>query len=276
MIAVCISGQTRSYNNHNEQFHKDMELLFGDFGYHLYGHTWDDQPAPKDRDLFQTVISTNQNDIWENIAKGNNVKHSPNGIFGAMVHDADWLNNPEYQAILDGAGDMQKFMKDIVTGLYSAIVSNWHAMSIVQGNYSGYVKFRWDSAFNCANPEQFDIDVWKETIKTFLSGPSKKQSESSVLANGQMICRADGTVFVNDMMFTFTPDAYQKVVGKNIYDCIREMNNDNLLKVHSHELWTTYLRHRLIDLHSMAHENPIGFNHEPKGQNKSFNKKWNI
>ncbi len=270
-LAICASGQTRIHNEQREQFYESLEALFGEHKYHLFGHTWDDQELPND---VENIVVTDQNDVWENIVRNPNEPKTGNGWFGAMIYDKRWLDNPEYNAVLDGEGDMHAFVKKIIIGLYSALVSNWHAVNLPQSSetvFDCYFKIRWDLILS----GEFNKQIWRDNLNRFIDG-GKMFPPKRVMTHGNTIIRPEGSAYVNDLIFAFNNKAADAINNNNIYDSLLEMNEAGILKYHTHDLWTTYFKHLGINIVVGYPTEPVSMNRGSFEPGKSFNKEWYI
>jgi hypothetical protein len=279
-LAICITGQTRSYEEYKEAFHNDMETLFGDYEYHLYAHTWDDQILPIDQTPFTQIETTDQTDIWTRLCE-----EDP---FSAMRMTAGIRNSQEYKNALAGKGDMVELMKTITMGTYAQIVSTYQAMNMAPIGYDGYVKFRWDISHQDQSSAGM-IQQWKEVFNKFITKSHPQQhltnTDANVLIAGNVIVKSNSTglkahaaTYIQDMMLTFSPAAHTKMIENNIHMTINDMAWKRLLGVHSsHELWSVYFKYLDIAMISSPFDNIIGFNNAGViDHHLKTNKKWNL
>ena len=277
-LAICITGQIRSYEKNKETFHDDMKLLFGDYEYDLYAHTWFDQILPIDQTPFTEIKTTDQNYIWYRLREEN--------PFSAMLMTAGIRNSKEYKNALAGEGDMVELMKTITMGTYAQLVSTFEAMNMAPRGYDGYVKFRWD--ISCRfNPGRADmIQQWKEYLNKFITKAQYlTNTDANVLISGDMIRKSNPTgikahsaIYIQDLMLIFSPAAHTKIVQENIHMTINDMAWKRLLGVHSsHELWTVYFEYLDIAMRTCPFD-VVGWDKDEAPCERLFktNKKWDI
>lgn len=269
-IAICLTGQMRSFREQEQRFYKQMETLFGDTDYDLYGHTWSDQELPNHEDKFTNISVTNQNDIWQRIAECN--------PFAAMIVTKQIKESPEFQSAINGTGDMYSLMKLVITGLYAQIVSTWECLNAIRVHgkqYDSYIKLRWDGGVqDMDEPGPWPkIDLWKQDLFRAIE---KHKGIAQPMALLQQ--HNDGSRWIPDFMFNFNQSAYEKLISKNIFMCINEMGEQHRLNNHSHDLWEDYLTFNEIKFESMTAECVIGFNSggPENSVTPKTNKKWGI
>ena len=110
-IAICVSGQTRHFNDapqYTDDFYKILDL-FSDYDYDLFGHTWADQEDPHDAVLnkFVEYRSDNQEVIWDTINNPDVYRDLNNRPMWPQFFttEKDWHLKPEYQDMLNGISD---------------------------------------------------------------------------------------------------------------------------------------------------------------------------
>lgn len=265
-IAICLTGQMRNFREQEQTFHNQMETLFGDTDYDLYGHTWSDQELPNHGDKFTKISVTNQNDIWQRIAEWN--------PFAAMIVTDQIKQSTEFLAAINGTGDMHSLMKLVITGLYAQIVSTWECLNGVSHagkQYDSYIKLRWDSGIQDYSSTY--IDLWKQDLFRAIEKHKETPQPIALLQHND-----SGHRWIPDIMFNFNPSAYKKLISKNIFMCINEMGEQHRLNNHSHDLWEDYITFNEIKFESMSAVSIIGFNDSgpDNGGTIKTNKKWGI
>ena len=276
-LAICITGEMRSYEKYKETFHNDMETLFGDYEYDLYAHTWHSESLPIDRSPFTETKSTDQTNIWTRLCE-----EDP---FSAICMTSAIRNSQEYKNALAGEGNMVELMKTITMGTYAQLVSTYEAMNMAPCGYDGYVKFRWD--ISCRyNPGKADmIQQWKEHFNKFITEPQTlTNTDANVLIAGDVIVKSNPTglkahaaTYIQDLMLTFSPAAHTKMLENNIHMTINDMAWKRLLGVHhSHELWCLYFEYLGIAIISSPYD-IVGWNEDNRDfEHLKTNKKWEI
>lgn len=277
-IAICITGQLRSYEKYKETFHNDMEILFGEYDYHLYGHTWHSESLPIDKSPFKEVKSTDQTNIWTRLCE-----EDP---FSAICMTAGIRNSQEYKNALAGKGDMAELMKTITMGTYAQLVSTYEAMAMAPAGYDAYIKFRWDISCRYNEGKADVIQRWKEHFYKFITEPQiLTNTDANVLIVGNVIVKANtsgvkphAATYVQDLMLTFSPAAHAKMVENNIHMTINDMAWKRLLGVHhSHELWAVYFEYMNIAILSSPYVDLVGWNEDNRDfEHLKTNKKWEL
>ena len=162
-IALCWTGQTRTYNNpiSGDHIRKSHTEIFKDCDVYHYGHTWNDCDPPIDRDKFIFFKSQDQSVIDEFVTKEEMplrfiVKES-------WYSRSDWKNMSPKERVLHTLS-MQK-------AIYGQIWSFLECYKSIP-DYSQYdfiVKTRWDTGYNFYdNTPVWPVDTTKKSIINYL------------------------------------------------------------------------------------------------------------
>ena len=167
-IAICVSGQTRHFNE-NPQYIDDLNSileLFDEFEYDLYGHTWADQEDPKQEvlDRFTAYESEDQRIIWDEII---NLMYVDSSQTPAKYHqffqiDDDWKHKKEFMDMLHGKSDQNylKFCKERINGTIGQVWSAHRSFQLMiphmkTKSYQAVVRLRWDLMIKNYHGEEF-------------------------------------------------------------------------------------------------------------------------
>ena len=188
-IAICVSGQTRHFNEeveYTDDFNKILSL-FDEYDYDLFGHTWSDQedPHPEVLNRFTEYRSDPQSIIWDTItnpvANIMNPQHKHHWTEVLQMR-REWMQKPEYLDILNGKSDKSfiDFAKERINGglgqtwsahesflLTQKDILTSNARKSVDNDYKFVVKIRWDSMINLYHGHEYTqklIDRFKENV----------------------------------------------------------------------------------------------------------------
>ncbi len=156
-IAITVSGQTRTHNQIEDQWYSDIEEVFGDFDYDIFGHTWMDQEMPNSKNKFQMMESNDQSMIDTWVSK-NLLTH---GYTNPM-----WANDPDWNSKIDNGGARQHIL-DSSRAAYGQYVSAhlcWDNMAHVAHEYDLIVRYRWDAGIRRNNSDATKSD-WEPKVK---------------------------------------------------------------------------------------------------------------
>lgn len=233
-IAICISGQTRTHNTREDQFHRGLEILFGsEFDYDLYAHTWDDQVLPTQAHRYTVLKTTDQSLLWKHmISKGN--------PFSAMFLTEKLQNTPEYQSAISGESSLVHLMEKCITGIYSQLVGNWHAFDSITEpeKYCAFVRFRWDVTVKLSPPDP--VTVMRKITPEYLK-LIQENSQIPIAIVNPMTDRD----FYNDVCIVFTPPFASRLMNTNIYKIIDDMTNHrpDIQNNSAHLLWENLFKY---------------------------------
>lgn len=238
-IAICISGQTRGYNQNITEFQNLLDELFLDFDYDLYGHTWDDCELPKNAKDFKNLLVTDQEEIW---------KFSKNHFFDIVPHRSEWNENSEYIKALEGKTSLVELCKKLTKNAFGQFWSAYHSFNIVDKtqNYSLIVRMRWDNtlAFEIGEiNRQSKIENFRKTLLDFKLSKNRFSgfhSQTDVLVTNEILFDNNG-LFFNDVFFILKSASLEKILNNSIdYSILNiyQMSDDRKT---AHHLWSKYL-----------------------------------
>ena len=229
-LAICISGQTRIHNSVEDEFHHGLKALFGsEFDYDLYAHTWNDQVLPTQAHRYTVLRTTDQSQLWKHMVSQGNP-------FSAMILTEKLQNTPEYHTAISGESSLVNLMEKCITGIYSQLVSAWHAFDSVNEpeKYSAFVRFRWD--ITARHPDWDNVEFAKN-VRSLVESNSLQSTAIAVPLNHGL--------FMGDMCIGFTPQLYQRLVDEHIHNIIHNMTNHKpeLQLESSHRLWENLIKY---------------------------------
>lgn len=275
-IAICVTGQIRHFNKHEDRFYEGLDYVFEDmFDYDLYGHTWSDQVLPN-TSKFQETSVTNQQDFWKYLVEDGDP-------FGAMMITNEVRNHVDYQNAIRGKGNLLDVMEKVTTGRWAQILTTHHAFSVIPSNkideYSAFVKWRWDITAG----EQSDKTLLPKWQKQYydLVMDCDKNNKNAVITNPSDKPSPSGVKIFEDLMLTFSRIAYRNFVDRSANITIAHMMESGYGNDHSHELWkqlSLYLGAETLEIKDI---NPIMFLgneylNEQVGPNAKSNKQWGV
>lgn len=215
-IAICVSGQTRHFNEnpqYTNDFYEILEL-FEDYDCDLFGHNWADQEDPHNevKQKFKEYRSEDQEIIWKDIISLNNP------TWDQFFHtNKEWYDKPEYMDILNGKSDVSyiDFAKERIKGtvgqVWSAHKSFLLAYPYFKPNkYVAVIKLRWDLMIKRFEGENW-VNTNKERFKTVLANWINQE----IGFNSTCLCADDfifnnGMPYANDHMFAFSGTQFIK------------------------------------------------------------------
>lgn len=234
-IAICVSGQTRNHNTYSSRWLEDINHLFADYEYDLYGHTWVGQPKPvtsRFREPFKGLCFDDQTIIDDWVKRD----HITNGFY-----DKAWSDNPEWKNIVK---DGKAFDHILATSrmAYGQFVSTFLCMQQVKGDYDAVVRYRWDIGLRDRN-----ISRLQEDIELFVGNRSKHFSElvhrdpDATMPNEIAYAGSWADVMVSYPFIDnqYVPD-YMFVFDKKILDIVKSIQWPDILidKPQAHSGWT--------------------------------------
>lgn len=266
-IAICVSGQTRGFNDRSDRFYENIDHIFQDFDYDLFGHTWNDQEIDQSHyNIFNEIIKTPQEEIWKEIQNIN-----PFAFF--LLTDKIIASN-EYKLAMSGQGNLADLMNEIITGCYAQLVSGHQAISLAPpGEYHAYVKYRWDIAKSI---DTIDLTGWHKQFYEWVINSNNRNAilEQHDYATVQM-------KLFYDMMITFSTEA-QKVIKSRTWelmldDMLINPKHPRLIPESSHHLWENFCTHIESEVSRMPAQTCFGFAFDTsKMQDSKTNKKWGL
>ncbi len=142
-IAIVFSGQTRGYNDIPKiwesyqsleqklyETYPDLETI------DYYGHTWDDQPLPFNKDDFVDVVVSSQSEIddWVNEDFFSRAYQNP--------HNEEWQDFRKQ--LFDDPHKVLNRMLYNSRAAYGQIFSFFHSIAHISHDYDAYFRTRWD------------------------------------------------------------------------------------------------------------------------------------
>lgn len=263
-IAICISGQTRDYNQNIEKYRDMLDILFSDFEYDIYGHTWDDCAEPVNADEFKRFLMTDQDEIWNFVKKD---------LFRLVPFRAEWIESQEYSAALENDTGFVQLCKRISNGAFGQFWSAYLCLNQIENidEYSFIVRMRWDNYLTLDNE-----DIIAGFKKRLLDFKNKKNMDSDFCSTGgvllmnEMLVDKTG-VFFNDVFFILNTASAKKIINNSIDYAILDIYNKTSKRPTAHHLWYEYLVNICNCTLSNGLANVVGINSSylPKE-----NKKW--
>lgn len=266
-IAICVSGQTRGFNDRSDRFYESIDDIFQDFDYDLFGHTWTDQEIDQSHyDIFKQIIKTPQEEIWKELNK------RPLNPFSFFLLTDEIRDSAEYQLAMSGQGNLADLMNQVITGCYSQLVSGAQAISLAPlGEYQAYVKYRWDIS---KTVDDIDLVEWR---KQFYEWVINNNNRNAVLE--QYDCHSVQRTLFYDMMITFSTEARGKfrTWPMLLDDMFINPKYSRLIPESSHDLWKNFCTHIESEVSIMTTQVPFGFAYDPVLVHPhKTNKKWGI
>jgi len=220
-IAICVSGQTRHFNNNQKYTDDFYEILglFDEYDYDLFGHTWADQSNPHGevKQRFKAYKREDQETIWDTIInlKHTDGKYVPHWEQFIRTRE-EWFEKPEYMDILNGKSDISyiDFAKERIKGTIGQVWSAHQSFLLTKpyfetNNYTMVVKLRWDLMIKYFNGHDWVNDN-KKRFKTMLHDWANREVDFVNLHNHPTCLCADdcfmtyqSTPYSNDHMFVF-------------------------------------------------------------------------
>lgn len=230
-IAICFSGQTRDYELYKDKILDDIDQLFGDHVYDLYGHTWTDCEVPSNIDDFKKFVQTDQNEISKWVKEDITT-------FGTFYNS--WNDYPEYVDIINGNGDYFQFICKMSKGRLGQTVSAHKCFSLVPPNvYDIIVRYRWDILIN-PDIYMYGKDRAIDDFKVALSHFKHVGYDIAVPTHLRYCLGAAGNVTIPDLFFIMTKECHSYVYNMDIKKIHRSINQVNLS---AHSLWGEVLAH---------------------------------
>jgi len=256
-IAICISGETRSWDNDpsiNLAYYVSCLEKSG-HEVDVVGHTWSHCTPPSEEHVkFKKLIIEDQVVIdnwvledWVNRLTFNNelcelfnYDHNDHAGFD--------LTNIEYDRL---SSDTINKILQYCRASYGQQVSGWKSFQLADDAYDMYIRWRWDLIFTIDNILMSDykniIDFYvpyiDQIITSFHSLTFSTTDNLHVLFGGNTIIHSRDKSCVDDLFFAFTSVAKQKIDAVDIFDGIDKcfdinIGPQNLNKPTYHNLWT--------------------------------------
>jgi hypothetical protein len=295
-IAICVSGQTRHFNDapqYTDDFYKILDL-FSDYDYDLFGHTWADQEDPHDAVLnkFVEYRSDNQEVIWDTINNPNVYRDLNNRPMWPQFFttEKDWHLKPEYQDMLNGISDTSyiDFAKARINGSIGQIWSAMESFLLTKNHwdsnrYMFVVRLRWDSTLDSIDESQ--IKQFKEILWQWAAGEGKfsQQNPFGAIHKAQCLTTVDcvmgqGAFYTNDMIYVFKGHAFLRQILsttaiRTFEQILSQKPIDNPFMSSAHQLWAEWL----INLGLlMSPQLPDFIRVNGPGDDNKPNKKWRM
>ena len=273
-IAVCISGQLRSYNSSQYKIIDAINYLFPEDQYDVdfYGHTWTDQEKPENLSIFKGFIQEDQNNIWE-FAKPN--------LHEYIAYRSEWWDQQEYKDILNNEGNLVGFYKNILKGGLAQVWSHHQCVKQIENvfNYRSIIRCRWDGMLTNLDyykePNDHELNYAKDIIHNFISKqPTETMNTFKInaLCNHALLTTATANAFIDDHFFVMKPVPGMTYTIEKIINEMSKQHDHNTYPV-SHEGWVTYCTVMGINLAAYL---PEVLQYNAKGVGPKPNKKWNI
>ena len=271
-IAICVSGQTRHFNDdplYTEDFNKILSL-FDEYDYDLFGHTWADHKDPHDEVLsrFKEYRSDPQSIIWDEITGPGSIGNGQDSMHWKyfLPFTDKWMEHTDYRDMLNGTSDTSfiDFAKDRIYGAIGQVWSAHESFLLTKNhfatnNYEFVVKIRWDDMINLYHGHDFikeQIDKFKQVVYNwsnrhphFSNNPgNESQLYPSCLCADDLILNSFGGIpYANDHIYlirgitlkenilTFTP--YELFKNMLVEPAGRMLHNIPT----AHTLWMVWL-----------------------------------
>lgn len=267
-IAICVSGQTRGFNDRSDRFYESMDHIFQNVDYDLFGHTWTDQELDQSHyNIFNEIIKTPPEEIWEELNK------EPVNPFSFFLLTNKIRDSKEYRLAMSGQGNLADLMNTVITGCYAQLVSGYQAIALAPPGYDAYIKTRWDIDKAI---DTFDLVKWHKQFHEWIINNNNR---NAILEQYDY-----STVQIElfyDTVITFSAEA-QKLIKNRTWnymldDMFLNDKHPRLLPESSHALWKNFCTHLESEVSIMSTETPFGFAYNLE-QEKKFktNKKWGI
>jgi hypothetical protein len=305
-IAICVSGQTRAFNEHPKYTQDFLNILdlFSEYDYDLFGHTWADQEDPHAEvlDKFTEYRSDDQEIIWDEIINYSATTHNYFPVWTQFFQTQPrWYHKPEYMDMLKGKST-ENYIDFAKERIYGTVGQVWSAHECflllknhIQNKYRFVVRLRWDLDINSIHGHEY-INYKKHTFKDILHNWSYKKFEWATTDKGRHLLNVSclsandcaisykSIPFINDQLFIFDAETlYQNLildpVAKKPVHLLskllqRNQHPDNNLPIMAaaHSLWLEWI------LHAGFIVAPVLPNiTQANGRNNNkVNKDWNI
>jgi hypothetical protein len=295
-IAICVSGQTRHFNEdpaYLDDFNKLLGL-FDEYDYDLFGHTWADQEDPRPGVLkrFTEYRSDPQSIIWDAITPSPDTNNIHWTAF--LTTRSEWMQKPEYIDIINNKSDINfiDFAKDQIYGQIGQVWSA-HESFLLTKNHAGnkydfVVKLRWDTMIRkhvldhqgrVQSNTDDSINRFKEQLYNWshcLNQWNFKTCDKypSCLSLDNCVISERGNPYINDHLYVFKFNHFKNsILAHSPYDLfIRVLkegsNNGGLGSAHS--LWIKWILNSGFSVSPIL---PDIFTPNGPGENKP-NKEW--
>jgi hypothetical protein len=256
-IAICISGQTRDWDDEPSKNLAYYISCLEKYGHEVdvVGHTWSHCTPPSEEHVkFKKLIIEDQViiDNWVLTDWTNRLTFNKELCelfnYDPTDHDEYDLKNIEYDRLSNDT--INKVLQYCRAG-YGQHVSGWKSFQLADNGYDMYIRWRWDLIFTNLVDTKSDIkdiiDFYvpyiNEVIKSFHSLTFSSTDNLHVLFGGNSIIHTKDRSCVDDLFFAFTSTAKQKIDGIDIFDAIDKcfdptMHHTPLNKALYHTLWT--------------------------------------
>jgi hypothetical protein len=269
-IAICVSGQTRNFNENPQMTADFLEVLnlFSDYDYDLYGHTWADQEDPhKDvLDKFTEYRSDDQGIIWDAITKYNPATNEYFPLWTQFFYTKEeWYKKPEYMDMLEGRdSNYIDFAKDRIYGNVGQVWSAHECFLLlkphIKNNYKFVVRLRWDSTIRSMHGHEYLKNKVNE-FKDILYNWSYRKSEWGSSDKGEMLSKVNclsanncvishkSVPYCNDHIFVFNAQMlYQNLIHISPIQLLSKLLHSNLYPDNNfpslpsaHTLWMQWI-----------------------------------
>jgi hypothetical protein len=229
-ISICVSGQTRSWNDHPSNNLQYFISVLEQMGHtvNVVGHTWDNCDTPT-QDLVQFKnIELNRSSIIDEWIKQD--------WYNRVIIDNDLCDYFEYKQItdfpqrIDMAYDripeyIRTDMLEWSRNEYAQHISGWKSFQLADNDSDIYLRWRWDLVFNTLSTDldeedyKNNIDYWTENLNDLFTYVTDHRSEDFYFCGSSLILTG-GQAIVDDQYFIFTNKAKQKIDNINIFEAI--------------------------------------------------------
>ena len=240
-IAIMVSGQLRDYNENHEQWLADVQELFQDFDFDLYGHTWEDQDDPVNMEIFKGFKKTDQDIIWNTLIKDD--------IFQKIPVESEWFDMLEYQDALDvhSNTDLRQWIKSLITPTYSQLFGHKLCSELCRNNdYAFFVRYRWDCGID--DNRSYLMDYWRKNLLEFAHwqgefGAGYQPEYNSVCVFTPSVMYGRIGKFIPDLCFLYKPGVHQmfKDLDLDWNTKLRKIIEGTGVAITAHELWSHFI-----------------------------------
>lgn len=237
-IAICVSGETHSWNDLNKKSLLEVKKRLVARGHEvaIYGHTWKHCEIEKPT-FFESLIVDDQDDIRKYIIQDSLLR---------TIYISDKRNN--YASYTDDI----KIHIERTVGILGQMFSVHRCLHRTPVGYDVYIRWRWDNKFGHASDVNVpdsnidsDIELLLMNIETL---PSSGKDFLSTIADLRFngITQIQNTTLSHteacfvDFIFAFSKNAHMKIVRDKTF----ESHVDDILKhrpvlhrIMSHEIW---------------------------------------
>jgi len=255
-ISICVSGQTRSWNDHPSNNLQYFISVLEQMGHtvNVVGHTWDNCDTPT-QDLVQfknielnnssmiddwikqdwhnrVIIDNDLCDYFEYAPQNNNNDDTDFPPRDDMAYD----RIPEYIR-----NDMLEWSRNE----YAQHISGWKSFQLADSDSDIYLRWRWDLIFNTLNrfvdedDYKNNINYWTDHLNDLFTYASNHMTADFYFC-GSSVLLTDGEAIVDDQYFIFTNKAKQKIDNIDIFEAIDAyavINDNSMTRTAEQHLW---------------------------------------